>query len=524
MSDTPFLYDVVTYPGLPQPQAHPARLAAIARLHGIPAASPSQCRLLEVGCGEGANLLPCALVYSNSTFVGIDLSKSAISRGEAYQERLGLNNLRLEAADLTTWQPPEGPYDFIIAHGFYSWVPMSVRDALLALCRDRLAPAGIAYISYNALPGCHVRRMLWDMLRFHTRDIQEPNERLNQAVSLLQFLAAGATARGPYGEILRTAVRDAKEPANRSVLFHDDLSDINDPVSITDFMNHARKFDLEFLGEADYFEMTSELLPKPIADTLAGLAERDYVLKEQYFDFLKMRRFRQTLLCRLGALKSRQPLDHAIYDLSITSDAESNSGPADLTAGVDVQFRAVGGAAATFDHPLIKAAFVVLRQAFPSSLTFRELIREAARVSELKGNVISKELAANLAHLLADGYRYGLVELLADPPRFTRAVSDKPKLSALARLQLEQGLEMLTSLRPSIVRMENPVSREMLRLLDGTRDRVALLDDLTKRASGDPRFLKPGDSPKTKEWWREKIESQLDQGLAQAAMNGLLAE
>jgi methyltransferase-like protein/SAM-dependent methyltransferase len=499
-------------------------LAAIARLHGIPATLPSQCRLLEVGCGEGANLLPCALAYPNSTFVGVDLSKSAISRGKAYQQQLGLANLHLEAADLTAWQPPEGAYDFIIAHGFYSWVPMTVRDALLALCRDRLAPAGIAYISYNALPGCHVRRMLWEMLRFHTRDIQEPNERIEQAVSLLQFLAAGTTAKGPYGEILRTAVRDAEELANRSVLFHDDLSDINDPVSITDFMSQAGRFGFEFLAEADYFEMTADLLPKPVADTLAGLAERNYVLKEQYFDFLKMRRFRQTLLCRKGALKSRRPLNHAVYDLSITSDAEPNPGPADLTAGVDVQFRAVGGAAATFDHPLIKAAFVVLRQAFPFPLTFMELIREAARVSEHQGNIISRELAANLAHALADGYRYGLVELLADPPRFGREVSDKPKLSPLARLQLEQGMEMLTSLRPSIIRMENPISREMLRLLDGTRDRAELLDGLVERASRDSKFLKPGDTPKTKEWWREKIEPQLDQGLVMAVKNGLLAE
>src|SRR5262245_61868406 len=151
MNETPFLYDVVSYPGLPQPQAHPARLAAIARLHGIPTASPSQCRLLEVGCGEGANLLACALAYPHSTFVGVDLSKSAINRGEAYQQKLGLTNLRLQAADLTAWQPLEGTYDFIIAHGFYSWVPLAVRDALLALCRDWLAPAGIAYISYNAL-------------------------------------------------------------------------------------------------------------------------------------------------------------------------------------------------------------------------------------------------------------------------------------------------------------------------------------------------------------------------------------
>src|SRR3546814_8263827 len=87
-----FAYDSVDYPGWVRPQSHPSRLAAIARLHGIAAASPTLCRYLEIGCGDGADMLPLALAYPHARFVGIDLSATAIARGEQLRARLGLTN------------------------------------------------------------------------------------------------------------------------------------------------------------------------------------------------------------------------------------------------------------------------------------------------------------------------------------------------------------------------------------------------------------------------------------------------
>ena len=76
-----FAYDVLEYPSHVHPQMHPSRLAAIARLHGIAAASPTDCRLLEVGCGDGLQLVTLAMAYPRSRFVGVDMSQAAIARG-----------------------------------------------------------------------------------------------------------------------------------------------------------------------------------------------------------------------------------------------------------------------------------------------------------------------------------------------------------------------------------------------------------------------------------------------------------
>ncbi|QIL20888.1 class I SAM-dependent methyltransferase [Thermomonas sp. HDW16] len=271
MSDA-FSYDVVDYPSLIHPQMHPSRLAAIARLHGIHAASPKACQLLEVGCGDGLQLLTLAMAYPQSRFIGVDLSAAAISRGEAMRNRLGLHNLRLVAADLLEWNPGPEPYDYIVAHGFYSWVPGIVRGRLLQLCGERLADTGIAYVSYNAMPGCHLRRMVWDMMRFHVRDITMPAERAEEARSFLEWLATNTIGKPVYGDSLRLEAANLLNRTNASVLYHDDLAEINAPFSISDFMDGASRSGLRFLAEADYSESRDEMLDDDVRAHLQALS------------------------------------------------------------------------------------------------------------------------------------------------------------------------------------------------------------------------------------------------------------
>jgi tRNA G46 methylase TrmB len=93
-------YDAVSYPGLPFAQTHPDRLATIASLYGFPAASPERCRVLELGCADGGNLIPMAYVLPESTFVGLDAAGSAVARGREQIATLGLTNVTLLHADL----------------------------------------------------------------------------------------------------------------------------------------------------------------------------------------------------------------------------------------------------------------------------------------------------------------------------------------------------------------------------------------------------------------------------------------
>lgn len=522
MSDT-FAYDLVDYPAHVFPQMHPSRLAAIGRLHGIPAASPRNCRLLEVGCGDGLQLVTLAMAYPDGEFVGVDLSANAIARGEALRARLGLDNLKLVAADLLRWDAGEAAYDYITAHGFWSWVPDVVRERLLALCEENLADAGIAYVSYNALPGCHLRRMLWDMMKFHVRGTHEPRARTERAREFLVWLGNDLLNDKAYAEVVRAEALDLLNATHPTVLFHDDLSEINEPFLVTDFVERARTRGLDFLAEADYHEMSDVSAPPAVRQRLSMHAGGDVVQREQYLDFLQGRRFRQTLLCRRDAPRRRLPDATSVETMQVAGQPRAvglDLEPATRTA---MQFANPGGAALTVDLPVAKAALALIGEHFPQPLAFDALLDLACRRTGASG--VAADDRAALGDVLASAFEIGLVTLYCDPPRFAPAASDHPRISPLVRLQIEAGQDLVASLRPSMARLDNGVTLELVQLLDGTRDRATILRDLSARMS--KHSIPDGDGNQVvypEEWWRERLAPQLEDGLVQVARMSLLAE
>ena len=94
-------YDRVPYPGHPFAQTHPDRLATVATLFGLRPAHPDACRVLELGCGDGGNLVPMAYGLPGATFTGIDLAAGAIAHANELKTALGLDNLTLRHGDLS---------------------------------------------------------------------------------------------------------------------------------------------------------------------------------------------------------------------------------------------------------------------------------------------------------------------------------------------------------------------------------------------------------------------------------------
>src|SRR6266498_1508146 len=88
-------YNAVQYATHPKPQTHPAHLGAIATLFGMAPAPPGGCRVLEIGCGTGTNLIAMALVSPRSEFIGIDLASGPIEAGRQIIAALGLRNVEL---------------------------------------------------------------------------------------------------------------------------------------------------------------------------------------------------------------------------------------------------------------------------------------------------------------------------------------------------------------------------------------------------------------------------------------------
>ena len=77
----PDSYDDLPYPSLSYAQTHPDRLASMATLLGLEPAPVERCRVLDVGCAVGGNIIPMAYALPNSEFVGIDYSGRQIDIG-----------------------------------------------------------------------------------------------------------------------------------------------------------------------------------------------------------------------------------------------------------------------------------------------------------------------------------------------------------------------------------------------------------------------------------------------------------
>ena len=420
-------YDRVPYPGHPFAQTHPDRLATVATLFGLRPAPPDACRVLELGCGDGGNLVPMAYVLPGSTFTGIDLSGLAIERARRLAGALGLGNVRFDRADLSA---ARGEFDYVIAHGVYSWIEPAARDALLAACRERLAPNGVAYVSYDVLPGGHRREITRQMLRWHLRDVDNPADRIAKARELLRLVADAGQAEA----------EQALEQGD-AALFHDELAPHHEAVLFADFVAHAGRHGLRFLAEADVFEMDAGVLPEPIEDPLE---------REQYLDFFKGRMFRQTLLCHAGA-ELREPGLEVVRGMLAATPAERVG---------EGEFRGPLGATLTTDHEGVRAALTRLGEAWPAALPVAELGDEDA-----------------VAEMLRRAYAANLVRLHVWAPGLTATPSVRPVASALARLQAAEGTRVTTLLHGSL-EVGDERGRRLIGLLDGTRDRAALAADM----------------------------------------------
>ena len=185
----PTAYDEVQCPSAVYSPTHPGRLASIALLSGMEPTPADRCRVWELGCGDGFNLLAMAGGLPESEFVGIDLAEQPIALGNAIATRIGQRNVRLIAKDVAEDCSDLGQFDYIIAHGLFSWVPQHVRERVMKMCRTNLSPGGVAYISYNAYPGNHMRDLVRGMMRYHVAHFDNPTVQIQQARGLIKLLS-----------------------------------------------------------------------------------------------------------------------------------------------------------------------------------------------------------------------------------------------------------------------------------------------------------------------------------------------
>lgn len=461
-------YDTVPYDAVANPLAHPNRMAAVAMLHGMSPAGVGAARVLELGSSDGANLLPIAAAWPESHCVGCDIAASAIDAARRASGAMRLANVVWVQGDLAALPDDLGAFDYIIAHGMYSWVPEAVRDALLHVAAAHLAGDGVVFLSYNALPGCRIRQIAWDVLRMHTAHIADVQARLAAARELCVLLAEPAATQTEHDAALRTEFRRIAERTD-SALFHDDLATINAPVYFSDLASHAARHGLAWLAEAKPALSSAGGLTASVRRFLAGL---DRERAEQYLDFVRLRRFRQSLLVRNNARRADRPRLDRLASLHVAAATP-------LVRAV-AEGKALTGAheSADPDERLVRRMLrylVAIAPAAAPAAALREWLCEEARRERIVPRRAPEALMLDAA--LAD-----MVDLFAEAPPLAVELPERPIADVMVRWQASRG-ERLTNLRHETLYIKDATARALLTLCDGTRTLAELRDGLAKATS-----------------------------------------
>ena len=474
------LQDRIHYPGTVWEHSHPDRIAANARLLGLKPAPVEHCRVLELGCGAGRNLVPMARGLPGARFLGIELAARPVERGRGLAAALGLSNVELRQRDILDIPADLGEFDYIVAHGVYSWVAAPVREALMTVFARHLAPEGIAYLNFNAMPGGHLRNLARDMMRFRLALFDDPEAHHGDAVRFVRLVTGAQPEGSPYRRILEDEIeRIERNPAG--VLFHDDLVPDHQAFHFESVVEHAARHGLQYLCEARPADVHPGRYPPEIRAAIRRFGG-GRIAREQCFDFLVCQMYRCSLFCRKGA-ELATPTDlEGLRGLRAASSTRPDPAPANLTDGVAATFRASDGATLRIDDSAAKAALELLAGHWPASAGVDSLFRDARRRAGRTGRPTRFEQREFTDFLVAN-HAAGFVDLHTWEPQMATAVSDRPVASALARIEIERGCRV-TSLRHRPVDIDDPIAAALLARLDGTRDRSALRDGASAALPG----------------------------------------
>jgi SAM-dependent methyltransferase len=480
-------YDLLPYSSKPYALTHPDNLATIAGLAGLRPPSLERCRVMELGCGAGGNLIPMAMSLPDATFVGIDLSHRQIADARSLAGALQLTNVEFRTLDIVDVDESFGLFDFVICHGVFSWVPRNVQEAILGVCRRNLGDNGVALVSYNAYPGWHLKGLVREMLRQRVRASDEPQEQVRQARSILERTGRRLmNRRDTYGRLLSDRVALAAAGSD-TYLFHEYLEDVNQAMYLREFVERAAAYGLRYLGDAKL---------------KGAYSNTERVEHEQHVDLLVDRSFRRSLLCHADIRLDPAVGAASMLECHARARAWPVSNAPDVASEQLEGFRTQAGKVWSTSNRLDKALLAVLADAHPAALSFTRLV---SRVGSLVGADPSPdELAVSLRRCWAAE----LVDLHIRPPKLPGQIAERPTASRLARIQARTGTEV-TNLRHHTVQLDS-VARAMLSFLDGAHDRTALAAELSVLARTEP-FADDHDGRRTgSDRWREDIDGSLE--------------
>ena len=477
-------YEAVPYEDRPVTETHLDNLYVAARRAGLPAARPEHARVLELGCAHAVNLVPMAFHLPGARFLGVDLSPGQIERAGRRVAALGLHNLELRQADVLDLDLGDRRFDYVIAHGLYSWVPEPVRARVLALCCEHLADTGVAYVSYNAMPAWGIRGAVREAL-LQVVDLRaEPPEQVRRAREVLERLERIQPLQGTAEGALLAAELEGLRTKPDAYLLHEYLVSECRAFWLHELVERARAAGLRWIGDVAPTGL-SPAVQRATREALVGLPGHDAIVVEQLADIVEFRQFRASLLCKAAAaIEPRPGLEALLLEAHLAASS------ADPQPG---------------DSPLASAILEQLAPRWPADVPAVEL----ARALDVKPFEL-----VDTSFALVDDERLQL----RPRPLPIAAPSPAPRVAELSRFEAEH-LSFVTNPRHELAPLD-AFHAALIHHLDG-RPRAAVVDALVDDVRSG-RLQLSGSAVPTVEQLRATLSRWVDAGVGRLHAAGLL--
>ena len=493
IDETKARYDDLPYSSYAYLHSAPEQLAAVATLFGLPGPDVATSRVLELGCASGGNLIPFALRHPAAKATGLDISGVQIDEGRDYIARLDVDNVVLDQADFLQVDPAKlGEFDYIIAHGVYSWISPAAQEAVLEIIGRCLSPSGVAFVSYNTYPGWKAKEILRDAMLMHAGAGRSPSEQVAYGRSMLAFLQNTSLKTGATAAALsENLAQILRSPA--SYMAHDYLEPFNLPCYFGEFLERTGKHGLAYLAEAQPSMMMPSNYGQELSRQLYGALGDDQVRVEQYLDFAISRSFRQTLLVRSErAAALRWQLDEkAASELNFAAHLYCKDGPVRFD-GQPQEFATPSHSAnLTVGLSGLKSAIGLLEHRWPGTATRDELMRHAQLNQGDAGAVAPEILADAVGELLEMLVLRGMARIRLTPVNACTDIDDlavDPVVRRQVAATVPAQTHVANAWHDSVDIGE--AERLLLPMMDGSVDRSMLVDTIAT-ALRDGRLQRP---------------------------------
>jgi SAM-dependent methyltransferase len=278
-------------------------------------------RVLELGFGQGFGLALLAAANPDVAFEGCDFNAEHVAHARGLIEDAGLANLIVSQ---TSFEQAAGhgenDLDVVILHGIFSWIESASRRAVVSNLERRLRPDGVAYVSYNCMPGsaplAPVRHLMLEVKR------RNPGSSEHQITLALELIGKLWRANAGYFVMNPMATHHvgAMLDMDRAYLAHEYLVEHAELPRFSDVVDALAPAGLAYMASAALLDNFDEYA---VPDTVRPLIPQigDPMLREAVRDFAANRRFRRDLFARgnaeLSAHLERRLLSELSFALAV---------------------------------------------------------------------------------------------------------------------------------------------------------------------------------------------------------------